>query len=209
MGAELGVKGGVLGNERVGVEKDGGGHRASIYCCTAGKESGERAPGKQEGMLQPNLDPQPALVTVCLALGVCPPPVFPQQGQGSGKPFSTQGGISMLPPPPRLLLPSKDAGSSFSPILILHFFLLLPPFFLPPSLLPFSLLPLPPFSFALISSIHSVSGTHFCDSAQPSEPRKDHTAQCLETLHTVESLLLTLPQPHHLGLQMTAIEHLT
>lgn len=48
MREELGVKGGVLGNERVGVEKwNGGGHRASIYYYTAGKESGERAPGKQ------------------------------------------------------------------------------------------------------------------------------------------------------------------
>lgn len=207
MGAELGVKGGVLGNERVGVEKDGGGHRTSIYCCTAGKESGERALGKQEGMLQPNLDPQPALVTVCLALGVCPPPVFPQQGQGSG-PSPLRVGLACYPPPdfcspPRMQAPPSPPSSFFTS------FFSFPPFFLPPSLLPFSLLPLPPFSFALISSIHSVSRTHFCDSAQPSEPRKDHTAQCLETLHMVESLLLTLPQPHHLGLQMTAIEHLT
>lgn len=118
MGAELGVKGGVLGNERVGVEKDGGGHRTSIYCCTAGKGSGERAPGKQEGMLQPNLDPQPALVTVCLALGVCPPPVFPQQGQGSG-PSPLRVGLACYPPPdfcspPRMQAPSSPPSSFFT-----------------------------------------------------------------------------------------------
>lgn len=129
---------------------------------------------------------QPALVTNCLALGFCPPPVFSQQGQGSRKPFSTQGGISMLSHPQtsallqrcRFLLPPFTFFFSFLP-------------FFPPSLLPFPALPLPPFSFALTSSIHSVSGTHFCDSAQPSEPHKDLTAQCLETLHAVES-----PPPH-------------
>lgn len=138
-------------------------------------------------MLQPNLEPslgtcsQPALVTVCLTLGVCPPPVFPQQGQAgrhmnfsSEKPFSTQGGISMLPAPP-LLFSSKDAGSSFFPFLILHFFFLLPPFLSPLPLFFLFLLSRCLLSRSLSHHLFTVSRTHFCDSAQPSEPRKDHS----------------------------------
>lgn len=87
---------------------------SSVYC-------------SQTWTLPRNPCSQPALVTNCLALGFCPPLVFPQQGQGSGKPFSTQGGISMLPHPQTSAL-LQGCRLLLLPLLLLHFFLLLPPF---------------------------------------------------------------------------------
>lgn len=67
MREELGVKGGVLGNERIGVEKwNGGGHRASILLLYGWKRVRGTRPGQAVGCTAAKLGP--SLVTPVLSL---------------------------------------------------------------------------------------------------------------------------------------------